>query len=132
MVSDSSTQITRRRSSGATRLPPPALSLVIVWSRSEPQRIGEIAMPLIAGTGGDDARHLGRGDRDGGLCLIRQRPGHNDETGPLAAPGISRQQWRIRAGRTMLGIENVGRREMLHNGVSTGRAQARGGHRPSP
>ncbi len=107
------------------RTPTPVLSFAIVWSRSEPHRVGEIAVPIAEDADGEGTLCFGRDTGAHALALMRQRPGACVVTGPLEARGVSRQQWRLQPRRGLLAIENVGRRELIHNGVSTTRAQAR-------
>jgi DNA-binding NtrC family response regulator len=121
MASENSTLITDRRHVRPTRSPVPALALAVVWSRTEPARVGELLLPPE-----DDVTFVfGRSSESDALSLVRQRPGSNVETGPLVSRGISRDQWKVRRERDRLLIENVGRRELLHNGVSTSTASAR-------
>ena len=95
-----------------------ALALVLVWSRDELERIGELVLlPPIAGT-----HILGRG---GDLPanqrlaeLVRQRPGRNERTGPLASTLLSRSQLAIRGHQDALEITNVGRAALLINGLA--------------
>jgi two-component system nitrogen regulation response regulator GlnG/two-component system response regulator HydG len=90
-------------------------ALVIVWSLAEPWRVGEVA--LLPGDGAELV--LGRGEAEGGAARAqfqRQRPGSTEPTGPLLAPGISRDQLRLRAEGETLVVERIGRRELLLNG----------------
>ena len=104
--------------------------LVILWSRHEPARIGEV---LLIPTGDPGRWIFGRGDDRLGVAerrvfLVRQRPGALVPTGPLVCPRISRAQ--LRLGSTASGgleIENVGscplvygRREVTHASVAPG------------
>ncbi len=103
------------------------LALVLVWSRDELERIGELALlPPIAG-----AHVLGRGgDLSPGQVLtelVRQRPGANEGTGPLASPLLSRAHLVIRADADALELQNVGRAPLLINGLA-GEIDARPAH----
>jgi two-component system nitrogen regulation response regulator GlnG/two-component system response regulator HydG len=97
----------------AEGLPDPAdeiLALVVLWSRHEPQRVGEAL--LVPGDGAAEPWVLGRGDAAGEerrLALVRQRPGGIEPTGPIESPRISRVQLRVRAEDGLLAIENAGR-----------------------
>jgi len=123
MASDNTTLITAQRQAGTTRKASPVLALAIVWSRSEPHRVGEIAVPDDRDA--DSTLTFGRASGVDALTLMRQRPGANLETGPLDAAGISRVQWRVQPRRAVLMIDNVGRRELLLNGAIATRVQAR-------
>ena len=88
------------------------LALAIAWSADEPWRVGEVALVPVG------ERHsviLGRGGRDRGerierAALVRQRPGINEATAPLASRRISRAQLRLRAtGNRQLLVQNIGR-----------------------
>jgi DNA-binding NtrC family response regulator len=83
-------------------------ALLIAWADAEPQRVGEVA--LFDPDGG--ALILGRGDGDGGggrVAFHRQRPGVLEPAGPLASPGISREQLRVRLAGGRLHVERIGR-----------------------
>lgn len=75
--------------------PGSCLALVILWSRDEPERVGEITL-LKAPSGEPPGWTLGRGNTGDGvrtrLNFMRQRPGRNLETGPLLGRRISRVQ----------------------------------------
>ncbi|KIG14001.1 Anaerobic nitric oxide reductase transcription regulator NorR [Enhygromyxa salina] len=92
-------------------------ALVVVWSRDEPERIGEVLLPdpqLEPKSGWVFGRGPGGDER---LALIRQRPGNNLVGGPLTSSRISRVQLRIRAGAAdSLTIENLGRRTLEIDG----------------
>ena len=97
----------------------PILALVLVWSRDELERIGELALlPPIAGT-----HVLGRGgDLASGQVLtelVRQRPGRNEGTGPLKSPLLSRAHLTIHGNLDMLTVTNIGRAPLLINGVAS-------------
>jgi two-component system nitrogen regulation response regulator GlnG/two-component system response regulator HydG len=107
--------------------PSPALALVLVASRSEPGRIGELWLPPAGGQAGLFGR-LDPNDAKGHLGWVRQRPGRNLPTGPLTAPGISRAQLRVATlpGDALL-VENVGRRALLVDGQPVTQATVRAG-----
>lgn len=92
-------------------------ALVVVWSRDEPERVGEVLLPDPA-LAPADGWIFGRGDEgEQRLRLVRQRPGHNLETAPIEAAQISRVQLRIAPGQadTLL-IRNPGRLALLIDG----------------
>src|SRR4051812_23880035 len=70
-------------------------SLMIAWAAGEHGRVGEVALFEAGGP----ALILGRGGpEDGGRVVFhRQRPALLEQRPPLASPGISREQLRIRA-----------------------------------
>jgi two-component system nitrogen regulation response regulator GlnG/two-component system response regulator HydG len=98
----------------ATEIP----ALVVLWSRHEPHRVGEVLLVPAAVT--DTPWVFGRGEADVGgwrLSLVRQRPGMTETTGPLECPRISRVQIRLyRRASGTLDIENAGRCPMAING----------------
>jgi energy-coupling factor transporter ATP-binding protein EcfA2 len=94
------------------------VALVLMWSRDELERIGELALlPPIAGT-----HVLGRGgDLGPGQVLtelVRQRPGRNEGTGPLASPLLSRSHLAIRSEPDALVVTSIGRAALLINGLA--------------
>ena len=98
------------------------LALVIVWSQSEPGRIGQTAFCA------PDARSvLGRGaarpdDLGPRLAFIHDRPGPSPEPVPLASPGLSRAQLVLSAHDGELRIERVGKAILRVNGRSVEQA----------
>jgi len=101
----------------------PALAFVILWSASQPHRVGEVAfIPAF------EERFVGRGDDaiDKFARFARQRPGEAPATDPraglLTGDSMSRRQAAVRAGATSIEIERVGRSAMLVNGVECPRA----------
>ncbi len=126
-MSDDTTQVTDPRRGSVVRAAQPVPALAVVWSRSEPHRVGEVAVPPDEGAADDGTFWFGREHGAHSLELMRQRPGASVATGPPSATGISRRQWKVEPRRGVLAVENVGRRELLHNGVSTTCAQARVG-----
>src|SRR5688500_13381467 len=86
-------------------------ALVVIWSRDEPERVGElIPVPMRASS---QAWVLGRGEpsveqRPRRLRLYRQRPGRLDPAPPLQAARISREQLQVRVVTSgVLEVENV-------------------------
>jgi two-component system nitrogen regulation response regulator GlnG/two-component system response regulator HydG len=98
------------------------VQLVLLWSRNEPERIGEtcvIGRETLLGRGptgqpGDPPR----------VEMLRQRPGANDPTGDLADPTLSRRQWLLKAAAGGVEATNVGKRPLLHNGIATDSCRA--------
>ena len=80
-------------------------ALLIAWADAEPERVGEVA--LFDPGGG--ALILGRGEGSGRVVFHRQRPGALEPTGPLASPGISREQLRVRLSGGQLHVDRIGR-----------------------
>ena len=101
------------------------LGLAILWSREEPDRVGEVALP----PGDADLLAFGRAPEIGGrpLGLVRQRAGDNQSCGPLRAAAVSRVQLLVRPGPSSLGLSNVGRLPMLHDGREVSDMTARAG-----
>ncbi len=102
--------------------------LVIAWSFEEPGRVGEVAWIPDRGA----VRVLGRGaeaPEGGGLRLdwMRQRPGRNVPTAPLAARRISRAQLELEPRPSGLRVRSVGRCPMAVNGSPTDEAVLRDG-----
>ncbi|MFT5684282.1 MAG: transcriptional regulator with AAA-type ATPase domain [Myxococcota bacterium] len=101
-------------------------ALVLVWSRSEPHRVGEVALfpphtPAVV---------LGRAHSQGGTGRVRffqQRPGDLVEVPELAGRGMSREQIRIQLTRGGLKLDNIGRTTVLVNGQEIRRTVIRSG-----
>lgn len=96
-------------------------TLIVLWSRGEPSRIGEIID--VFGLAPDQIAEFGRGQ----LGLLRQRPNSSEQTGPLQSATISRRQLAVRSGELELELENVGRGTLLVNDVALPRACVRPG-----
>lgn len=101
----------------ASRQGPDVLALVIAWSRTEPDRMGECALltpgrPNIIGRGGprpeDDGRRADFG---------RARPGGFEVGPPLAAPNLSRSHLRIEPRADGLWIQRRGKGSVLLDGA---------------
>lgn len=124
MTHDEITELPKREHPRAATPDRPRPTLVVAWSREEPERVGEVAPVPAAGTW-----TLGRGgDGDAGrLELQRQRPGEASTTGGLRAPAISRQQLRVSAMDDRLLVEGVGRLPLLRAGVPVTQAIIRHG-----
>jgi two-component system nitrogen regulation response regulator GlnG/two-component system response regulator HydG len=102
-----------------------SLHLTLLWSRHEPERVGEVcALPARAlfGRGAEsDPRDPPK------LELLRQRPRSNEPTGFLENSKVSRRQWLIETRANGVAVKNVGRRALLHNGVTVDQCQAEEG-----
>ena len=106
----------------ASQDPSTVNALVLVWSRDEPERLGEVVL-LPGGFAGMQVI-LGRAgpSSDGVLRveLARQRPGSIEPTGPLQSPRVSREQLRFKASANgRMRVENIGRAPLLVNGETT-------------
>ena len=108
--------------------------LVVVWSRDEPHRIGEVVLipPDPSGCFFEIGRSLPVPEARGLLLEChRQRPGARLSTGGFTTRRLSRRQLRLRAdmedGHVGIGVHNIGRRAMIHNGVRAQRAFVRPG-----
>jgi transcriptional regulator with AAA-type ATPase domain len=98
-------------------------ALVLLWSATEPARVGEVLL-IPEGTS-----EFGRGDEGESaaerVSLVRQRPGANEKTAALESPFLSRTQLRFEVKglkKEELAIENVGKRAMLVDGTAAGSA----------
>ncbi len=110
--------------------PQAVTALVLVWSREEPERMGEVCL-VPGGYYGVTVR-MGRAPGAAGDILpraefCRQRPGMMVPTGPLNSMRISRDQLEISAERTGLWVRNIGRCPLLHNGNPVQEATIRTG-----
>jgi DNA-binding NtrC family response regulator len=98
----------------ARTLGPRRLGFVVLWSRDEPERIGEQCL-MPRGLG--EQAILGRGADENGLTWLRVQPGRTVDTGPLSSAHISRRQLTISVrGPRLLEIENLGRSPLIHDG----------------
>src|SRR5215472_9790991 len=86
-------------------LRPPTLAFAILWSASQPHRVGEVAfLPTF------EERFVGRGDDaiDKFARFARQRPGESPATDPredlLTGDSMSRRQAAVRANATTIEI----------------------------
>jgi hypothetical protein len=94
-------------------------ALVLVWSREEPERIGEVVLVESRSQhwvlGRETADNRNDPDR---LKLTRQRPGRNETTGQIRSTRVSREQLELRAtAHDRIGVRNSGSRTMLINGT---------------
>ncbi len=115
-TTDAGNSISRATGPGDDREGP--LALVILWSRDEPARIGEVALfpatsgPCVLGRGA-----AGPGDTDRRAAFVQQRPGANRPTPALAGAKLSRRQALMRpAGDRALEVTRLGRCPMLFQG----------------
>ncbi|MBV9949682.1 MAG: sigma 54-interacting transcriptional regulator, partial [Myxococcales bacterium] len=103
-------------------------ALVVVWSSSEPDRIGECARLRLEGP----PVLLGRGPvrPDDGCARVRffrERPFALSECPPLAGARISRQQLRLTPREDTVDFERLGACAVLHNGIARDRGTLRSG-----
>jgi len=92
--------------------------LVLVWSSTEPRRVGEVLVPREDG----EPSVFGRGAADAGAdepraALLRQRPADNTSAAPMDNPFLSRRHLAIRSEDGGVAVENLGKRPLLHDGV---------------
>ena len=81
-----------------------APALMIAWAAFEPERVGEVALFEVGSS------ILGRGEAEGERARFhRQRPGQLERTGPIASPGISREQIRVRVEGDRLRVARIGK-----------------------
>ncbi|MEL6349754.1 MAG: sigma 54-interacting transcriptional regulator [Myxococcota bacterium] len=93
------------------------LALVLLWSREEPDRIGETFLFPPRRGGWTFGRALRQDVAPARVVRpFRQRPGQNMRRPLLASRRISREQLRLRPNRGGLMIENVGSRTLHVNG----------------
>jgi two-component system nitrogen regulation response regulator GlnG/two-component system response regulator HydG len=116
MVDDRPTQEVSQESMASLReAGGDVFALVIAFSREEPARVGEVLLvpgPRVLGRGG------ARPDDPLPRALpLRQRPGHDDATGPLIAERLSRLQLRLEPRAESLLATSLGRLRMRVNGV---------------
>jgi len=128
-LQESTTVIKDRAGRDARAAQHPEVALVIIWSRAEPERIGELLIPIGPIGPAGDAFGFGRACAPGTrpLELVRQRPGETSATGPTRAGGISRHQWRVRRAHRALDLENTGRCGLRVNGSAVNQATVRAG-----
>jgi len=90
-------------------------ALVLVWSRDEPARIGELTWIPDEGA----SWWLGRqaDEAEARLGFVRQRPAGDRPTGPLTSRHLSRRQLRFVRRGIGLQVERHGRQELRINGV---------------
>jgi transcriptional regulator with AAA-type ATPase domain len=84
-------------------------ALVLVWSESEPSRIGEVLLPT------DVPAWFGRNveaDPEPRLNLMRQRPGSDQVAAPLENPFLSRRHLRIARSEEGVLVEGFGKRPL--------------------
>ena len=95
-------------------------ALMIAWAPAEPRRVGEVALFEAEGA----SLILGRGGPEGGarVAFQQQRPSLLERRPPLASPGISRDQLRIRLDAGRLHVEQLGRCALVVKGERVERA----------
>lgn len=106
----------------------PTEALVLLWSREEPARVGEV---VFFAADEEGPWMLGRGEPEDDPRLratfVRQRPGRSEPQPPLTCPWLSRTQLVIaRVAPGTLLVENVGRCPLRIRGadVAEGRVEA--------
>ncbi len=107
-------------SSGLAQGPPARreqLALVVLWSASEPERVGEVAFfaegrPAVLGRGSPRAEQ----DAPARAIFHRQRAGLLERTPPLVGSRISRDQLEIHVDGDTLRVRRVGRCPVLVRG----------------
>ncbi len=88
-----------------------AVSLVLVWSREQPRRLGErVLLGQAPGTLGREANAPDQ------LSLLRPRGNHLTPTGPLSSARLSRRQVLLQAVGDHVRFERVGQRRILLDG----------------
>jgi two-component system nitrogen regulation response regulator GlnG/two-component system response regulator HydG len=102
---------TRHDRKSGRRDAPAELGLVVVWSEADPSLAGawlplRAGKPLVLGRAGDD-------DAEDRIVPVRQRPGENEPSPPIADPFLSREQLRVTAQKDDVRVENVGKRDLL-------------------
>ena len=107
---------------------PPVLAFATLASRSQPHRAGEVGfLPY------EETLFIGRGDEPVAefVRFSRRRPGETLAADPhedlLLGKTMSRRQLVVRANAVAVDVENVGRCEMLVNGVETKSASVKPG-----
>jgi transcriptional regulator with AAA-type ATPase domain len=96
---------------------PLALSLVVAWCQSEPQRVGQVLV-----LEGEGPWILGRGDESEGpdaelrASFAEARPGGLRPTPPLASRAISRRQLSIRRDGELFAVSRLGKAKLAVNG----------------
>ena len=103
-----------------TQAPAEGMALIIAWSATEPQRIGEVA--LFADRGAVQTLGRGEGDGEPRVRFFRQRPGRLAPTEPLSGSALSRSQLTVRPGGTKLDVARTGRCAVEVNGIETEKA----------
>jgi two-component system nitrogen regulation response regulator GlnG/two-component system response regulator HydG len=102
------------------------LALVVLWSRHEPARLGEVLLLDLLGVAPGEPWIFGRGEAEPGerrLALVRQRPGSNEAAGPLSSPRISRTQLLLhRDEHGAIEVESAGRCPLEIDGRACDRA----------
>lgn len=95
------------------------VSLVLVWSRAQPRRVGErLLVPPHPTSLGREARSEDQ------LVLLRPRGRRLQSTGPLASPRLSRRQVQLQALGSGVHFLRQGQRRLLLDGEETDRDHA--------
>jgi DNA-binding NtrC family response regulator len=118
LLSDDSPEVSDGRVALASQNP---LGFVLLWSRDEPDRVGEVTFVPSMEAGA--VATLGRaesapGDEIPRMEWLRQQPGHTVATGPLRSVRISRTQLQVEVhGPRTLRLINIGQRPMMYEGL---------------
>jgi two-component system nitrogen regulation response regulator GlnG/two-component system response regulator HydG len=94
---------------------PDLAMLVLVWSSTDPKRVGEAIIPRQDG----EPSVFGRGAAEGTelrAVLVRQRPGHDEPTAAVENPFLSRRHLVLRSEGGGVAIENLGKKALLLDG----------------
>jgi len=122
---DASTQVSVSEI-GVPQARRPRLVLVLVWSRDEAKRIGElISLPVSTGLRSFTIGRTDRADKDGreALILCQLRPHGIRTTGPFRAAHISRRQLLLSIdAHGSVSVERIARTRLLVNGRPVDRA----------
>ena len=89
------------------------LHLTVIWSRDEPERVGEccaVTRPGVLGRSPESEP----GDPPK-LEFARVRPGASVPTGTLKSQTLSRRQWQVSSTGSSLKLENLGKRALIVN-----------------
>src|SRR5881628_3462077 len=89
--------------------------LAVVWSGTEPKRIGELLIPRADGEPAVFGRGAAEGDEPRAE-LVRQRPGSSIATPPIENPFLSRRHFALHAEGDGIAIENLAKRPLLVDG----------------
>lgn len=129
-MSSQQTQTALSMMEGASlETPREQLALVLLWSRSEPQRVGEIL--LLPRVNPRQGLCIGRGPAEPGMQMLelyRQRPGRLEPRGPILSPRVSRIALKVRIHpQDRLQLENVGKLPLLHHGQEVSQVELQPG-----
>ncbi len=104
--------------------------LVVIWSRDEPERVGELIIVPRHARGATFSIGRARSAGEDGavpLGLVRLRPFELQERGPLEAARVSRRHLRVRVVGGALEIHHPGRGRLAVNGAQVESATVKEG-----